>query len=324
MKLWITGAVFASLGLAAATGGTARADREHADRADQLFKKGKKLLAEKKYPEACTAFEDSDKADPGIGAKLNVAKCYEEWGKLATAWRWYSDAEQMARTGKDDRAPRIHAVLTELDGSVPRLTISAPAGARLTDVVVKLDGVDIDPRTLGRERRVDPGPHQIDTVVGGETQTKVVPVERGGSSEITLEVPAPRKPVGEPATEPTEGEQDPGRNRRFIAYGVGGAGVVAIGVAGIVALRARGDYHDALDAHCAGATDTCDDAGLSQTHNARSRANIATAVTIGGLAAVAGGVYLYLTAPRTPRDEHVVYVAPSVGTSNGLVIGGAF
>src|SRR5512146_2492369 len=36
----------------------------HADRADQLFKNGKKLLAEKKYAEACTAFEDSDRLEP--------------------------------------------------------------------------------------------------------------------------------------------------------------------------------------------------------------------------------------------------------------------
>jgi len=82
-----------------------RADSgDRADRADQLFKRGKKLLSEKKYAEACAAFEDSDRLDPGIGTKLNVARCYQEWGRLATAWRWYSDAEQMAIAGKDDRA----------------------------------------------------------------------------------------------------------------------------------------------------------------------------------------------------------------------------
>ena len=57
-------AALALCGLAAAA---------HADRADQLFKKGKKLLAEKKYAEACGAFEQSDRIDPEIGAKLNVA-----------------------------------------------------------------------------------------------------------------------------------------------------------------------------------------------------------------------------------------------------------
>lgn len=322
MKLWITGALLAGL---AAVPAPARADRgDRADRADQLFKKGKRLLAEKKYPEACTAFEDSDKTDPGIGAKLNVARCYEEWGKLATAWRWYTSAEQLARANKDDRASRIHALIAELDTSVPRLTITVPPGARLAGVVVKLDGVDLDVTTLGSERRVDPGPHQIDTVVDGEKQTKVVPVERGGSSEITLDVPAARKPTADQGPAVAASEPDPGRDRRLISYGVGGAGVVAVGIAGIVALRARSDYRHALDAHCGGATDTCDDVGLTHSHDARSRANIATVVTLGGLAAVAGGVYLYLTAPHAPSGEHALYLAPSVGGSNGVVLGGAF
>ena len=54
-----------------------------ADQADALFQKGKQLLAEKKYAQACKAFQDVDQIDPGIGAKLNVARCFEEWGRLA-------------------------------------------------------------------------------------------------------------------------------------------------------------------------------------------------------------------------------------------------
>src|SRR5215510_12112983 len=110
-----------------------------ADRADQLFKQGKKLLAQKKYAEACAAFEESDRIDPEIGAKLNVARCYQEWGKLGTAWRWYVDAENMANHVNDDRARKIHALVEELDPSVPRLTIKVPPNADLTGVVIKLD-----------------------------------------------------------------------------------------------------------------------------------------------------------------------------------------
>ena len=70
-------------------------------KADQLFKKGKKLLADKKYAEACATFEKVDKLDPAIGAKLNVAKCFEEWGKLAIAYRWYAEAEKLAKDTND-------------------------------------------------------------------------------------------------------------------------------------------------------------------------------------------------------------------------------
>src|ERR1700759_5170722 len=109
--------------------GLAGARLAYADRADQLFKKGKKLLGEKKYAEACNTFEEVDKLDPAIGSKLNVAHCYEEWGKLATAWRWYSDAAHKADAEKDERAKRIHKLIDDLDANVPRLTVRVPKGA---------------------------------------------------------------------------------------------------------------------------------------------------------------------------------------------------
>jgi tetratricopeptide (TPR) repeat protein len=300
----------------------------HADRADQLFKKGQKLLAEKRYAEACAAFEDSDRLDPEIGAKLNIARCYQEWGKLATAYRWFADAEQVAERAKDERAKRIHELIEELDPSVPRLTINAPRDANTAGIVIRLDGVELPAGALGVERRVDPGPHQIDAIVDGEKQTKVVPVERGASSDVTLELPvrrlagrAPAQPTREPAS-----VADPYQRRRYIGLGTAGAGVVAIGIGEIVALRARGDYNRAISGHCNGAGDQCDADGLARTHSARHRANIATFVTLGGLVAVAGGAFLYFTAPHAAvaSDDHALYVAPSVGDANGLVLGGAF
>jgi tetratricopeptide (TPR) repeat protein len=300
----------------------------HADRADALFKKGKKLLAEKKYAEACLAFEDSDRIDPGIGAKLNVARCYKEWGKLATAYRWFADAEQMAERAKDERAKQIQELVADLDPSVPRLTINVPRDANTAGIVIRLDGVELSASALGVERRVDPGPHQIDAIVDGEKQTKVVPVERGASSDVTLDLPRRRLTGGapvQPAREP-EPVADPYPLRRYLGLGTAGAGVVAIGIAEIVALRARGDYNRALSGHCNGATDQCDGDGVARTHSARHRANIATFVTLGGLVAVASGAFLYFTAPhpRVASDDHALYVAPSVGEANGLVLGGAF
>jgi len=317
MKRWIAGILVCGLATTA-----------FADRADELFKKGKKLLVEKKYAEACMAFEESDRIDPGIGAKLNVAKCYEDWGKLATAWRWFTDAEQMARTAKDDRAAKIHELAVALDGNVPRLTVIVPAGMSTDGVAVKLDGTPLDIASLGRELRVDPGPHQIDTVIDGEKQTKIIPVERGAASEITLERSAKRAPSGARRTKPVDVvvRRDPVRTRQLTGLGVAGAGVLTIGIAGIVSLIERGDYKDALAAHCNGARDMCDAEGLKLTHRARHRANIATGFTLGGLAAVAGGLVVYFTTPKPASgNEHALYLSPSIGSAgNGVVLGGAF
>jgi hypothetical protein len=341
MRLVIATLVICSLGA------VARADSAAAQ-ADQLFKKGKRLLAQKKYPDACASFEASDRLDPGIGAKLNVARCYQEWGKLATAWRWYVDAETMATNARDARAKKIHELIEALEPNVPRLTVKAPRGADLAGVLLALDGATLEPSALGVEQRVDPGPHEVATTAGGVRHVQVVPVERGSTAEIVLELPSagrtrdtggarPREanrpgPAGAGATTTATVDTDAGdprssgRTRRFVGLGVAGAGVIGMGIAGLVTLGARGDYRDAIDAHCQGATDMCDDEGLTITHRAQHRANVATVVTLGGLAAVATGLIVYFTAPTAPRaDEHALYLAPSVGPDGGtLVLGGAF
>jgi len=302
----------------------------HADRADQLFKKGQKLLGEKRYAEACAAFEDSDRLDPEIGAKLNVARCYQEWGKLATAWRWYIDAEQMATTAGDKRTPKIHALIEEIDRDVPRLVLVLPPDAVTDHVAIRIDGAELSLAAVGAERRIDPGSHDITVIVDGTPRNRTIPVQRGDRPRITLDVPTRSRPHRVARTQ-TDAAGDPGQTRRLIGLGTAGAGVLAIGAAAIVTLRARGDYHHALDGHCNGAVDMCDPTGLTATHSARHRANIATVISVFGAAAVAGGLVLYFTTPgalgseRAEPARHALYLAPAIGgDGGGLVFGGAF
>jgi len=308
-----------------------------ADKADKLFKKGKKLLAEKKYADACEAFTQVDKIDPGIGAKLNVARCFEEWGKLAIAYRWYTDAEKMAVASKDDRAAKIKELAEELDGNVPRVTIKVPDGAD-PDVLATLtmDGKPVALDTLGIEQRVDPGPHRIEFVVDGETKTKMAPVERGGSSEVSLDIPKgtgkpkPKKrpDVANKPGEPPEPEvpSPPGRTQRIVGVTLAVAGGVTVGVAAALTLSARGTYNDALEANCMGSTSMCDPTGLRITGDARDRANKMTIVSIIGGAAIIGGVVLYLVAPNvSSSSEHALYLTPTIDESGGgIVFGGRY
>jgi len=133
---------------------------------------------------------------------------------------------------------------------------------------------------------------------------------------------APRSPSRSPVP----------RTRRLIGLGAAGAGVVATGIAGIATLRARSDYDHALHGYCNGAPDMCDPTGLSRTHSARHRANIATVVTLLGAAAVGGGLYLYFANPETAagperaaRAGHALYLAPAIGGDGaGVMFGGAF
>ncbi|HEY5945200.1 MAG TPA: hypothetical protein VIV40_06905, partial [Kofleriaceae bacterium] len=100
---------------------TSTAHADNKDKADALFKQGKKQMSEKRYADACDSFEKSYKLDPGIGAQLNIAKCYEEWGKIGRAFVSYQAAEKMAIDAKDDREAKIHERVVALEPNVPHL-----------------------------------------------------------------------------------------------------------------------------------------------------------------------------------------------------------
>ncbi len=322
----------------AATAGTASAD----NKADQLFRQGKKLLGEKRYADACKAFEQSYKIDPEIGVELNVARCYEEWGRIATAYRAYKTAAKLAEEQHDQRVAQIRPRVDKLEPDVPRLTVKLPDGADSKGLELKLDGAPFDVDQLGKPQMVDPGPHLLEyQLADGEKKNKTVPVERGGDSVVRLDIPkatvkdnvdVQAKPDEHPVNvvkhddEPERPLPDPGRGQRIAAYVVGGVGVAGIAVSSYLALSARNKYRDALASECANATDMCTAQGLTDTHDARRNANIATGVFIGGAAAVIGGIVIYVTAPkpsRRRRTDESFYLTPRVGPDGvGLVFGG--
>jgi hypothetical protein len=309
-----------------------------ADKADDLFKAAKKLMAEKKYAEACPKFEQSYKLDPGIGVELNLGKCYEDWGKLGKAYHAYADAEGKAKDAHDDRATKIHALVQKLEPQVPRLLIHIPPGSNTEGLTVAIDGVTVGKNELDAPQLVDPGPKQIVySIDGAPTKTKLVAVERGGSSDITLELPHARgAPVdageGEPTPhrppEPAEPElpDTTGHGQRVAGVAVASVGAVAMGVSAYLGLKARGTYKDALAAHCMGMTNACDAQGLRETHDARSAANTATIIFGVGAAAAITGVVIYLIAPQpASASEHALYVVPTATAEGvGFAFGGRY
>jgi tetratricopeptide (TPR) repeat protein len=340
MKLAIS--LFSLLLLAGVSGA------DNKSKADALFKQGKKLMAEKRYADACDAFEQSFKLDPVVGAQLNVAKCYEEWGKLGRAFAAYQDAEKLARETKDRRVDDIKDLIEKLDAQVPRLTIrlpkNAPKGFNVT--------MDRQPITVfGEAFLVDPGPKTLEwSVADGPKKQKIVTIERGAESEVTLDIPK-----GTVLDKPDPGDGDGGgggdgdggddraakpepkptprgRNQRIGGIALAGAGVLAIGVSTVMTLSAKGKYNDALDTYCGGMKNSCDPMGLQITADARSTANTATVIFLVGTAAVGGGVALYLLAPkgaagaaRGDAEQASRYILPAVTPSSaGIVFGGRY
>src|SRR5262245_52153167 len=75
-----------------------------ADDAQVLFDEAMKQISGGAYDSACPKLEEVNRLAPGkIGARLELARCYEQWGKLGSAWRHYSIAADLAAAAKDKR-----------------------------------------------------------------------------------------------------------------------------------------------------------------------------------------------------------------------------
>ncbi|CAN5130497.1 hypothetical protein BH11MYX1_BH11MYX1_44440 [soil metagenome] len=310
-----------------------------ANKADDLFKTAKKLMAEKKYAEACPKFEESYRLEPGIGVEINIGKCYEDWGKLGKAYHAYTDAERKAKAANDERASKIRGLVQKLEPQVPRLVIHIPPGSNTKGLTVAIDGVTVGKNELDDPQLVDPGPKQIVySIDGAPTKTKLVPVERGGTSDVTLELPrleadpvagsddrSPKQPPPPEVAEP-EVPDTTGHGQRVAGTVVASIGVVTIGVSAYLGLAARKKYNDALSAHCMGMTDACDAQGLADTHAARSSANTATILFGVGAAATITGILVYIIAPKAASSpERAVYVVPTVSSEGvGFAVGGRY
>lgn len=297
--------------------GAAHADKASRDRAEKLFEDGRRYLVQKEFALACTAFEQSQAADPAIGTQLNIALCYESWGKTASAYRAYLESEKLAIARRDERAAGARMKVDELAPKVPHLTFTIPDDVDPSTVFL-LDGKEIDAAKLKDDLLVDAGKHTVDARVPGKTgKVTEVDIQDGERKNITLDVPKPEL-VTIVTTAP--------RNQVKFYGGVGaiGVGTVLVGASAFVALAARQDYRSANcpDHLCVTEQD------LARSEDARQRARWMTYVGAGGLAVAGVGVYLLLTSRGAPvRDAAggtALQLRPVVSPGLvGLAVGGA-
>lgn len=304
--------------------------------AEQLFKQARALMTAKNYEEACPKLEASLQLDPALGTRLNLASCYEEIGKLASAWGMYHEAADLAE--KENQPKRVKFALEHakaLEPRLPTLIILAPHAEELPELKITRDGTVIEAAVFGTAIYVDPGPRVITATAAGYKEfTTEVNAEEG--KRVTFSVPqleeAPKPITPDPTSDPSIGAPtlsraappDPGRTRRLAGLGVGAAGVVSAAVGLGFGLSARSKWNEAFDGGlCDEQTKLCTPQGQRITDLARRRANFATAFVSVGAAMVATGAILYFTAPK--RETRTAHLVPSAdGDTVSVHLLGAF
>jgi serine/threonine-protein kinase len=307
--------------------------------AEALFGEGKRLMDQGKFADACPKFADSQKLDPGVGTLLNLARCYQKNGQAASAWSTYKEAAAAARTaGQADREGIARREAAALEPTLPKLTVSvSPETASLPNLEVRMDGVILSRGLWGVAAPVDPGPHNIEAKAAGKrpfsqrvqaalkssSAVTIPSLGTGSSSEPAAAAVEPSGPV--PAANTTmsvstsSSSDGAGKSpQRAIGIVIGGAGVVAMAVGGVLALSAKSAY-DGVPADQCDATG-CTETGFQTRTDARDKAGMATIVFGVGAAALVGGGILFLTAPSSSGSPSA---SLSVGPS-GFAVRGSF
>lgn len=286
----------------------------------KLFEEGRALAKDGKYKQACAKFEKSLALDPAIGTQLNYADCHEKVGQYAEAWRIFDSAADAEKITNPARAKfareRADALLPKV--GVVVLQVESPASPRLAIVI---GGRSIKAAAVVREI-VDPGSVEITASAAAGDRFEATKSVAAGAT-ITITIPAFPE-AGATASDPV-GEGQPSERRRsrmYLAYGVGGAGVLSLATGIIVGLAAKGDYDAQFDnGSCQDVepNPVCRADGAAAQNSARSLATVGTVLGVGGLALIAGGAVLFLTAPRD------LVVTPTVTSqSAGLAVVGNF
>lgn len=348
------GFAVAALGMLAflvVTSSPARAQTpsENVKKADQLFQEGRALVEAGKFDDACPKFEESQRLDPGLGTLLNLAACYEQVGKLASALTAFRSAEEQARAAGPTEKKREQTAAERaraIESRVARLTITLSSPDRPGGFSVTRDGVPVPPLDFGRRIPVDPGTIVIEaTAPGFEAFRTEVAISRDTTAR-TIEIPS-LEPIGADTGNGTGGGTgagngdgggsggsgtggsggDPGgdgggkSSRKVIAIGVGVAGVVGLGAGIGLGVSAKGQYDDIPCTQQGSPPTGCTPDEEDRIDKARSRGNLGTIVGGVGVVAIAAGVVLYITAP----EDRAVAVAPVVTTNQlGVAFTGRF
>ena len=324
--------------------GVALADPSAGDKAaaQGLFDQAKKLLASGNAVEACPKLEESQRLDPGIGTQFNLADCYQQVGKTASAWSTFLEVAAAARaSGQQDRERVARKRATALEGKLSTLKIAVPGRDRVQGLEIRRDGVVVGRAQWDTAVPVDPGQHGISATAPGRKKWESgTSVRADGAAEV-ISLPAELEKAEEPAAAPAVAPEaapvaEPGaaaapapssapapgapastrpRSRqRTVGIIVAGAGVVGVGVGAVfggLSMAAKGD----ADEHCTGKL--CDADGVALREDAIQRGTISTIAFAVGGAALIGGVVLVLTAPSGPTKASVG-LGPSGLTARGV------
>jgi hypothetical protein len=288
------------------------------DTAQALFDRGLQALKAARYDEACPALEQSYKLDPLPGALFTLAECEAKRGRLTVAVARYDEYLRLYATLPPDKQVKqaerekiARAQRANLEPRIAELTLALPPDAP-RETRVTLDGTTLSASNLGVPAFVDPGEHVVTVQIpGGPSREQRILLAPGEKKGIALEARSasalavlPAGSAAQPRVEP------PSLAPVWIAFAVGGAGLVTGAVTGILSLNKVNE----LKNQCPRKDCPTDTALVPVKSSAVLLGNISTAgFVVGGAGLALGGVLLGVLWPRAKAAEQQGRVNVDVG-----------
>ena len=294
------------------------------------------------YATACPKIEEVIRLRPdGLGAKLKLAECYEDAGRLASAWRMYVLIEPLAEeANQPDRKKTAHDRAAALRPKLATVTIVVPDAVRATPgLEIKCDDKVVEPAQWGAPLPVDKGRHVIVVAATGmERGERVQEIEADGAAKtVTIDPPVRVKL-------PADEVKPPVSKRSVVpavVLGVLAAAGIGTGIGATVAWSSNNSAaHQAavaLNSEFGGCNPQYVSYDPKQCANiqnkldaAQTYGNVAVGTFIVGGATAAGMVlYLVWPSPQAKKPGQIsaprVWLTPIVGpTNHGLILSGSF
>jgi hypothetical protein len=314
-------ATYLSVTLAAASAFAQSSAEEDKAQARELAKAGFAALDAQDWARAEDAFRRADAIYHAPTLTVALARAQVHLGKLVEAWESYHrvvvegalpGANEAMLEAVENAKKEIGPV--EQRRATVTLDVSGAAHPTLT-----LDGVPIDAFVSGVPRPVNPGTHSVHAAADGSGPLDTsFTVAEGGTASVAVHL------VALSARGPDEDAMPPAPSGprshalAFVAFGVGGAGLLTGAITGALASGKHGSLKDSPCSSGRCPDPTTFNSDLSSYHTLATVSTIG--FVVGGVGAAAGGLLLFL-APRAREPRSAVQWRPYLGLGSGGVAG---
>src|SRR5262245_34306285 len=86
-----------------------RAQQRDPAAAQALFDEALKLMKKGRHAEACPKLTESQRLDPGVGTQFHLADCFENVGRVASAWALFLEVESVAKASSQPDREKVAA-----------------------------------------------------------------------------------------------------------------------------------------------------------------------------------------------------------------------